>query len=62
MINVDYYTSAITQDEFNGVKQQLNMDVLRLLENLEITIAGASTDIHLTAGSTLPTSPDHPNS
>jgi MscS family membrane protein len=48
LVNVDYFTSPITQEEFNGIKQQVNLDTLRLLELLKIEIAGASTDIRLT--------------
>ena len=48
LVNVDYFTSPVTQDEFNAVKQQINLDVLRLLESLGISIAGASTDIRIT--------------
>jgi MscS family membrane protein len=47
LINVDYFTAPITQEEFNGVKQAINLDTLRLLETLKIDIAGASTDIRL---------------
>ena len=48
LVSVDYFTSPITQDEFNAIKQRVNLDTLRLLERLEINIAGASTDIRLT--------------
>jgi len=47
LINVDYFTAPITQDEFNDVKQTINLDALRLLETLKVDIAGASTDIRL---------------
>jgi len=47
LINVDYFTSPITQDEFNAVRQAVNLDVLRLMESEKIDIAGASTDIKI---------------
>jgi MscS family membrane protein len=47
LINVDYFTAPVTQDEFNIVKQAINLDALRLLETLKVDIAGASTDIRL---------------
>jgi len=47
LINVDYFTSPITIDEFNGIKQQINLDTLRLLENMQVEIAGASTDVRV---------------
>ncbi|MHA4808351.1 mechanosensitive ion channel family protein [Flavitalea flava] len=47
LISVDYFTSQITQEEFNGIKQQVNLDTLRLLETMGVSIAGASTDINI---------------
>ena len=49
LVNVDYFTSPIGIDEFNAIKQQVNLDVLRLLEKMEISIAGSSTTISLVA-------------
>jgi MscS family membrane protein len=48
LINVDYFTAPITQDQFNAVKQEVNLDALRLLETLKIDIAGASTAVTIT--------------
>jgi MscS family membrane protein len=48
LVNVDYFTAPITQEEFNAIKQQVNLDVLRLLEEMELNIAGASTDVRVT--------------
>lgn len=48
LINVDYFTAPIAIDEFNAVKQRVNLDVLRLLEKMELGIAGASTDVRIT--------------
>jgi len=47
LVSVDYFTAPITQDEFNAIKQKVNLDVLQLLERLKISIAGASTDIRV---------------
>jgi MscS family membrane protein len=47
LVNVDYFTSPVSVDEFNAIKQQVNLDVLKLLEKMEITIAGSSTTISL---------------
>jgi len=47
LVNVDYFTEPITQEEFNDIKQTVNLDVLRLLERMDITIAGSSTDIRI---------------
>lgn len=48
LVNVDFFTAPITQDEFNAVKQQVNLETLLLLEKMHITIAGASTDVRIT--------------
>jgi MscS family membrane protein len=48
LVSADYFTAPITQDEFNAIKQRVNLDVLQLLEKMEIDIAGASTDVRLT--------------
>ncbi|HRE37545.1 MAG TPA: mechanosensitive ion channel [Chitinophagaceae bacterium] len=43
----DYYTAPVTIKEFNQLKQEVNLQSLRLMEELKIEIAGASTDIRL---------------
>lgn len=43
----DYYTAPVTIKEFNLVKQEVNLQSLKLMEELKIEIAGASTDIRL---------------
>ena len=48
LINVDYFTSPIPLDDFNDLKQQVNMEIMRLMEQLKIEIAGASTDVNVT--------------
>jgi MscS family membrane protein len=47
-VNVDYFTSPVTQDDFNKIRQEINLDTLRLMEKLGISVAGSSTDIRLT--------------
>ena len=47
LVNIDYYTSPVPFDEFNTIKQRVNLDVLRLLAELGIDIAGLSTTINL---------------
>ncbi|HVW61734.1 MAG TPA: hypothetical protein VHC48_16895, partial [Puia sp.] len=54
---VDYFTAPFTQDEFNSVKQAINLDALRLLETLKIDVAGASTDIRVSGLNTVPVNP-----
>ncbi|HEX4876018.1 MAG TPA: mechanosensitive ion channel family protein [Chitinophagaceae bacterium] len=43
----DYYTAPVTIQEFNQVKQEVNLQCLKLMEEMKIEIAGASTDIRL---------------
>jgi MscS family membrane protein len=49
MITGDYFTAPITQNEFNGIKEGVNLSVLQLMESLEIQIAGANKDIRIIA-------------
>ncbi|MDR3717092.1 MAG: mechanosensitive ion channel [Puia sp.] len=48
LVNVDYFTAPVSQAEFNDIKQQVNLEILRLMERLSIEIAGASSDVRLT--------------
>ena len=45
LVNVDYFTAPVAIDEFNTLKQQVNLDVLRLMEEMGLSIAGSSTTI-----------------
>ena len=47
VIYVEYFTSVITTAEFNAIRQQINMKVLKLLEELKIDIAGASNEVRI---------------
>jgi len=49
LVNVDYFTSPVTLDEFNKVRQRVNLEILGLMEKLGVTVSGASTDIRLTS-------------
>jgi MscS family membrane protein len=48
LVNADYFTAPITQDEFNSIKQQVNLDVLGLMEKMGLSIAGSTTDVRVT--------------
>lgn len=43
----DYYTAPVTLREFNTIKQDINLQSLKLLEELEIEVAGANTDVRI---------------
>jgi len=47
MINGDYFTARMTDREFNAIKELINLEALKLLENLEVEIAGANREIHI---------------
>ena len=47
VILVDYFTGPVTQAEFNKIKEEVNFEVLRLMENMRVEIAGTSTDIRI---------------
>ncbi|PWT71393.1 MAG: mechanosensitive ion channel protein MscS [Bacteroidetes bacterium] len=47
LVNVDYFTSPITLNQFNQIKQEVSLEILRLMEKLGIQITGASTDVKL---------------
>jgi MscS family membrane protein len=47
LVNADYFTSPLTQLEYLAVKEEINLQVLKLLEELKIEMAGARTDIRI---------------
>jgi hypothetical protein len=47
IIQADYYTAPLTFKEFNGIKQEINLQCLRAMEENDIEMAGASTDIRI---------------
>jgi len=51
LINVDFFTSPISQDDFNDLKQAVNLEILSLMEKLKIEIAGANADIRVSNNS-----------
>ena len=50
VVLADYYTAPFTIKEFNTVKQEVNLQSLQLLEQLQVELAGASTDVRITKG------------
>ncbi len=47
IIVADYYTAPIGIKEFFAIRQEINLSALKLLEELKIEIAGASTDVKI---------------
>jgi MscS family membrane protein len=49
IIHGDYFTAPVTQNEFNAIKENINLIVIQLMESLEIQIAGANKEVKITA-------------
>jgi MscS family membrane protein len=49
LVNGDYFTAPVTQNEFNQIKEGINLAVLQLMEKLDIQIAGANKEIRIIA-------------
>jgi MscS family membrane protein len=47
LINGDYFTGPLIYRDFIAVKEEINLQVLKLMEELKIEIAGASTGIRI---------------
>ncbi|MFD2918085.1 mechanosensitive ion channel family protein [Terrimonas rubra] len=47
LVAVEYYTGPITMTDFNTLKQQINLQVLQLVQDLGMEISGGSTDISI---------------
>ncbi len=50
LVNVDYFTPPITLEEFNSVRERINLEVLRLMEKMGLSIAGAETVVTVVRG------------
>jgi|SRR5438477_6280356 len=49
IIGAEYFTAPVTQNDFNNVKEGINIAVLQLMEKLQIQIAGANKEIRIIA-------------
>jgi MscS family membrane protein len=47
LISVDFFTAPIAMKEFQKLKQQKNLEILKLMEEMKIELAGASSDIKI---------------
>lgn len=41
LVHMEYYTAPIPPDEFNALKQDINLQIMQLMESLQIEIVGA---------------------
>jgi MscS family membrane protein len=46
-VNIDYFTAPIPVSQFNEIKQKLNLQILGLIENAKIVIAGSGMTVKL---------------
>jgi MscS family membrane protein len=47
ILQSDYYISPVTLKEFNAIRQEINMQVLKLVEELQIEIEGTNRDVRI---------------
>lgn len=47
LINVDFFTAPIAFNEFQKLKQQKNLEILKLMEEMKIELAGASSEVRV---------------
>ena len=47
LISIDFFTAPIAMKEFQKLKQQKNLEILKLMEEMKIELAGASSDIKI---------------
>ena len=52
IVSADYYTGPITFQEYNVVKESINFDMIKLMEELQIEVAGASMDVKIVGAET----------
>jgi MscS family membrane protein len=47
LVQGEYFTDAILIEEFNQLKQRINLEAIQLLEQLKIEIAGVNTEVKI---------------
>jgi len=47
VIQSDYYTAPLTVKEFNAIRQEINLQVLKLIEETGVELAGAGMDMRV---------------
>lgn len=43
----DYYTAPVTMQEFNAIREEVNLQVLKMMESMQVELAGANMDVRL---------------
>ena len=47
IVQSDYYTAAVTINEFNNIRQEINLQVFKMIEELQVEIAGLRTEVRI---------------
>ena len=47
IVQSDYYTAAVTINEFNSIRQEINLLVFKMIEELQVEIAGLRTEVRI---------------
>ena len=47
LVHTDFYTAPIVANEFNELKQHVNLEILKLMGELKIELAGAGHDVRI---------------
>jgi MscS family membrane protein len=47
LVSIDFFTAPIVFNEFQKLKQQKNLEILKLLEEMKIDLAGANKEIKI---------------
>lgn len=47
VVHADFFTAPVSIKEFNSLKQQKNLEILKLMEEMKIELAGASSEIKI---------------
>lgn len=47
VILIEYFTGPLTIADFNTIKEQVNFEILKLVEELQVELAGASTNVRI---------------
>lgn len=47
LVHADFYTAPIVANEFNELKQHVNLEILKLMGELKIELAGAGHDVRI---------------
>ena len=47
LISIDFFTAPIAFKDFQKLKQQKNLEILKLMEEMKVDLAGASSDIKI---------------